>query len=357
MNEIVLDGKYPACLVGVGARTPLGLSAPASSAAVRAAIGGVREHPYFVDKAGDPVSVTMDAAVSPDVCGLERFFALAQPAVEEALAPLIGLGTGNAPIPLYLGLPEPRPGLPKDVASECVRQFGSLPGLPPLRAVAIPTGHSAGLMALEQACLEIQAGRAQFCLAGGVDTYLEAETLEWLDQERQLMSASNRSGFVPGEGAAFCLVTSTSTARRYDLNRLAWVLSVATTTEQNRIKTDTICIGTGLTAAIQKVSASLTLPQEKIDFTYCDLNGERYRNEEFTFALLRTQAAFVNAADNLTPADCWGDMGAASGPLFASLAVASGQRGYAKGPRSMLWTSSEGGQRSAAILHLPNQPV
>jgi 3-oxoacyl-[acyl-carrier-protein] synthase-1 len=46
-------------------------------------------------------------------------------------------------------------------------------------------------------------------------------------------------------------------------------------------------------------------------------------------------------------------MGAASGPLFASLALAAGARRYARGPRSMLWTSSEGGYRSAVVLHVP----
>jgi 3-oxoacyl-[acyl-carrier-protein] synthase-1 len=126
--------------------------------------------------------------------------------------------------------------------------------------------------------------------------------------------------------------------------------------EQNLIKTDDICIGKGLSEAVAQVSSALKLPEEKIDATYCDLNGESYRSEEFAFTALRTQAAFVDSLDNITPADCWGDMGAASGPLFAILAVASSQRGYAKGPRSLLWTGSEGGQRSATLLHLPNQP-
>ena len=71
------------------------------------------------------------------------------------------------------------------------------------------------------------------------------------------------------------------------------------------------------------------------------------------FTVLRAQSAFVNMLDNVTPADCWGDMGAASGPLLATLAISSGARGYAPGPRSMLWTSSEGGYRCAAVLHVP----
>ena len=36
-----------------------------------------------------------------------------------------------------------------------------------------------------------------------------------------------------------------------------------------------------------------------------------------------------------SPAECWGDMGAASGSLFAMLACRASVRGYSKGPRSM----------------------
>jgi len=52
----------------------------------------------------------------------------------------------------------------------------------------------------------------------------------------------------------------------------------------------------------------------------CDLNGERYRSTEYTYALLRTEELFVKTRVG-HPADCWGDVGAASGPLFASLAL------------------------------------
>src|SRR5436853_7542086 len=93
-------------------------------------------------------------------------------------------------------------------------------------------------------------------------------------------------------------------------------------------------------------------PDERVNGQICDLNGQRYRNEEFTFTLTRTQPLLVKAHDFATPADCWGDVGAASGPLFAMLAIASGLRGYASGPRVLLWAGAEAGQRAAALLHL-----
>jgi 3-oxoacyl-[acyl-carrier-protein] synthase-1 len=96
----------------------------------------------------------------------------------------------------------------------------------------------------------------------------------------------------------------------------------------------------------------LRLPEQAITATYCDLNGQRYRNEEFVYALLRTQESFVDAHDYECPADCWGDVGAASGPLFASLAIRANERGYSKGRFPLAWAGSNAGYRSAMVLEL-----
>lgn len=108
----------------------------------------------------------------------------------------------------------------------------------------------------------------------------------------------------------------------------------------------------GLTAVIAAATQNLKLPQEQITLTYCDLNGERFRNEEFVFTLLRTQSAFRDPNDYVSPADCWGDVGAASGPLFVVLAVAAKLRGHAKGSHPLLWAASDSGYRSALALAL-----
>jgi 3-oxoacyl-[acyl-carrier-protein] synthase-1 len=255
---------------------------------------------------------------------------------------------------VFLGLPEVNPGVPENLAETLTDHLHELNVSPvPLGPITVfPNGHAAGLMALQEAARRIQKGQAAICLAGGVDSWIDGERLEWLDDEDQLMSAENRSGFPPGEAAGFCLLASDTRARRLKLPVLARVIGVATAMEANRIKTETICIGEGLTKAFRDVIDHLDLPDERIDAQLCDMNGERYRNEEFVYTLLRTQLAFVDAHNFQHPADSWGDVGAASGLLFASLAAIAGLKGYAAGPRYMLWTSSEGGQRSAAILHV-----
>jgi 3-oxoacyl-[acyl-carrier-protein] synthase I len=300
------------------------------------------------------MSYAADAFLSPRLAIAERFEGLSMSALDEALAPLARQPIPVKTVPLFLGLPELKPGLPPDLHTTLASRIERLDhhGIRVSPIAVIPHGHSAGLMALEYGWRHLQQGRAEFCLVGGVDSYLAPETMEWLDAEGQLMSGQNRAGFPPGEGAGFSLLVRSSIAQRYHLQLLAQILNVVTAVEPSPIKTKTVCVGAGLSEAIARAARVLRLPQERIDRTYCDMNGERYRNEEFTFAVLRNQKLFVDANNYIHPADCWGDLGAASGPLFLGLAVASASRGYANGPRVLLWASSELGQRCAAVLHL-----
>jgi len=338
-------------IVGVGARTPVGLVADASAAAIRGALSVIRQHPFFVDKTGEPMMMACDAVLSPDLDGADRYVELARPAFEQAVRPLVARQVTLRVLPVIIGLPEDRPGRPQELerllATDLVRTANSLGLSLQMRTVA--SGHSAGLMALDEAVQRIRRGEIEVCLVGGVDSYIQGETLEWLDENRQLMSAVNRSGFPPGEAAGFCLVASSSFVRSAGLEALARVVSVVTTFEENRIKTDTVCIGEGLTAAIRGACAPLNPASGKVEQTWCDMNGERYRSTEYAYALMRAYRLFVRAHVR-HPADCWGDVGAASGPLFAGLAAANWSGGRAHGPRALLWTSSESGYRSAAIL-------
>jgi 3-oxoacyl-[acyl-carrier-protein] synthase-1 len=334
------------CIVSLGAYTSVGDSAPASAASVRARINRFAEHPVFVDRAGTPM-VTAATPIPGEVTGVERYLTLLTPALEEVLAPV-----ATEALPLVLGIPAPRPGRPEqiaDVIPERLRrsvQDGRL-----ARIELVQTGHSAGLMALEAACQRVADGQTGLCLVGGVDTYLEADTLEWLDGTEQLKSGRSRWGFIPGEAAAFCLVASPRAAARLRLPVLAHVLSTATELEPNRIRTDTVCVGQGLTRALRRVLEKLER-EVRVEQVIGDLNGERYRTDEYGFTVARLGQRFVDATAIRTPADCWGDVGAASGPLFVALAVSAALRRYAPGPRALVWTSAEGGERGAALLDL-----
>ena len=142
------------------------------------------------------------------------------------------------------------------------------------------------------------------------------------------------------------------TARRIGVPPLLYLAGVGSGIEENLIKTEDICLGEGLSTAFHAARGPLG-EGESVDRILCDMNGERYRGNEYGFAVLRNSGLFKDAADFEAPADCWGDVGAASGPLYAALVVEAEARGYSKGPLSLIWASSERGQRSAAILRRP----
>jgi 3-oxoacyl-[acyl-carrier-protein] synthase-1 len=341
-------------VVGIGARTPVGLTAPASAAAVRAGINRISEHPYMIDKAGEPMIVAKASYISDEIHGAERFLALSLPAAHEALTPLLKLMGKLPPISLIVGLPAQRRGLPTGLAEEIATRFKSTTNdLYRFSEIAsISSGHAAGLIAIEEGWRRIRNGSVELCLAGGVDSYLEPLSLELLDFEGQLHSSTNKWGFIPGEAAGFCLLASQRAVERYQLRILGKLLAIATDRETNLIKTDSVCIGTGLTKAFKQVLQVLTMPNRKVAYVICDINGEIYRANEYGFTLAGTSDCFVDATAFLAPADRWGDIGAASGPLFLNLALIAGQRGYAKGALYLISTSSEGGERCVALAEI-----
>ena len=56
------------------------------------------------------------------------------------------------------------------------------------------------------------------------------------------------------------------------------------------------------------------------------------------------------ASDFVAPADCWGDVSAASAPLGLVLSTISGRKAYANGTHALIWASSESGERGAALI-------
>lgn len=343
----------PAYVVGLGAATCVGRDAWSSAAAVRAGISGFTQHPYMVDSAGERMNVALVPWLDIGICGVERLQSLCFAAIDQALQALTGRASGLRTA-LALALPAPRPGLDAEIP-------GGLMGAVKKRyqgifqaIAAFPNGHAAGLLALDAAQRRLAQGAMDACVVAGVDSYMEPETLEWLERCDQLHSAgplNNAWGFVPGEGAAALVLVRTELMEQFRDILLAQVLGVGSAMEAHRIKTATVCIGEGLTTAFRAALQSLS-PGETISDVYCDMNGEPYRADEYGFTCLRTKEYFQSASEFIAPADCCGDVCAAGAPLQIALAAIAGSKGYANGTTSLIWASSEGGERGAAVMRL-----
>lgn len=342
----------PIVIAALGATTSIGRDAWSSAAAVRAGVNLFGDHPYMIDTAGEPMRVARADWLDIGLTGADRFEALLFPAIAQAVEPLAAQAGPPPRVVLALGLPAPRPGLPDDLQQELLRRIARRYGSLFTAAAAFPAGHAAGLLALEAGVRKLQQGGFDACVVAGVDSYIDAETLEWLESCEQLHSAgplNNAWGFIPGEAAGCLLLVRDNAARNLGLDPMAVVFGTGSAVEAKRIKTRTVCIGEGLTQAFRNALASLPAGAQVSD-VYCDMNGEPYRADEYGFTCLRTKESFVSPSDFIAPADCWGDVSAASGPLYLMLSTIAGVKGYARGTLAFAWASAEGGERAAAVV-------
>jgi 3-oxoacyl-[acyl-carrier-protein] synthase-1 len=339
-------------IVAVGARTPLGLDAKSSAAAMRAGVSRLAEHPFMVDANEDPIVNGLDPLLDPEFLGAKRLVEIASTPLLEVASKLSEEAEIQDPVTCLLGLPEERPGFGESDAAQVARSLQRLPlpGLSQVTLEAYGRGHAAALAGLAEARLRIERGQTEICIVGGVDSYLQHETLDWLQSNRQLATADARSAFYPGEGAGFVALASDRARRQQQWPSLATLKGTGLATETKLIKTDEDNFGEGLTAAVIEAGARLQPPDELIDEVYCDINGERYRSEEWGFVLMRTAQFFRDGTQYQCPAAEWGDLGAASGALFTMLAISGLPRRDRGEALSMVWAGSERGTRAAAVL-------
>lgn len=347
-------------VIGLGASTAVGRTVWASAAATRAGLCGFSEHPFMIDSVGEPMRVARAPWIDIDLQGVERYTELLFPAIDEALGFVRNReALKGARLGLAVALPPVRPGRPPDLGEELSAAIAERYAGVVARTLTFDVGHAAGHVALDAAMRSLAAASTDLCLVCGADSYLAPETLQWIEASDQLHGAgplNNAWGFIPGEAAGALLVTTSRFAERVDTEVLGDVVAVGLGREANLIKTDGVCLGEGLTAAFRTALSALA-PEDRIHNVFCDLNGETYRADEYGFTALRAKERFRAATDFVAPADVWGDIGAAGVPLHVSLAVICQRKRYGMGPLSMVWASSESGERGAAVIRARERAV
>ena len=82
----------------------------------------------------------------------------------------------------------------------------------------------------------------------------------------------------------------------------------------------------------------------------CSLNGEQLGAKEWGVAVLRNHAGLDDVPVLVHPADCFGDMGAAMGPVLIGLSAIGMREEYLPGP-SLVWCASDAELRGAVCVH------
>jgi 3-oxoacyl-[acyl-carrier-protein] synthase-1 len=307
----------------------------------------------MVDGVGNALRSALDDGLDPTRLGAVRQLTLARSALREALSGIALVPDASPRLDVLLSVPEVRPGFSATNAAWVAREL--TPGLSPEPAQLAASGHAGSLDALRDAVLRIDEGRADLCAVVGVDSYFSPDTIDWLAEHRRLTGEGNRDGFIPGEAAGCIVVASPYARSALQLPALALVRGAHSARESVLLSGNDEILGHGLTEAILGAAGSLQLPAEAIDDVFSDINGERYRTDEWCMALLR-MSHVLRSVQYQIPASCWGDAGAASGALGCMLAIRAWQRDYGNGPRALVWGSSEGGLRSAVVLEQAGTP-
>jgi len=353
-----MERRQAAEILAVGMVTPVGASAAQTAASVRAGIARLAES-YVADRFGEPLVMGLVdlEQLPPLVDQLEereisirhqRLARLGAVALREAL-----VSTPHDPVPLLLGLPEPRGEARHPIGSEMIEMLATQSGLAfdLSCSAAYPLGRAAGLVALDEALALLDRGRAPAVLVGAVDSYLDVRLLEALDGEGRLRSGEPSDGFVPGEGAAFLLLAPARRGRGHGSPALARVAGVGRGHEAGHLYSSEPHRGDGLAAAFRAAldAGAQGDPPARVACIYAGLNGESYWGKESGVAQVRCAEGLGDPIRIEHPADCCGDAGAALGPLMLGLAALDLARGRVDGP-CLVWTGSDRGQRVAALL-------
>lgn len=357
-------------ITGIGMASSLG-DAVTACAAARA--GLVRPRPL-------PLSAGMDgeqpAVLSGHPCaevqgfeGFARLCYLTRLALEDLLT---RWSPGDVPpsrIAVLINLPESdeRPLLLEHLirvgdttpgALEADVFLGMLgPLMPPaLRGASLQVvhgGHAGGAEALQRAEALLGSRQAELCVVGGVDSYLDVPTLEWLEATGRLKTPDRPTGLMPGEGAAFVTIERATGLRERRVAPLALLGPISLMEDPD--EDGSVAPGEVLARTLCNVLERNPERDQEAQVLIHDLNGQDVRAMEWGYALLRGSHSFprIGQLTRWLPALSFGDVGCATVPFQVCLAVRALERGYALGRQLLLASSSEEGGRSALIVTAP----
>jgi 3-oxoacyl-(acyl-carrier-protein) synthase len=174
----------------------------------------------------------------------------------------------------------------------------------------------------------------------------------WLEQARRLAQDGVRGGFTPGEAAGCLLLGRRRLGTRLKRRPLATISGAAVHHDTQLRDSEAGSFGLAMSEAVLDAAAGLSLPAQAADTVYCDINGERYRSEEWGLFATRAHAA-LRSLQYETFCGSIGDVGAAFGAIAGIVAAQSFARGHARGPRALVMAGSDSGARGAMFLHDP----
>lgn len=331
-------------IIKSGMTSAVGLSAPATCAAIRCGIDNVQET-RFLDSGGEWIMGSSVPLTKP-WRGQSRMIRLIEPSIRECFSDLDPSDARH--IPLLLCVPEyDRPGRLDGLDASLFDAVGEASGLNFNKNSRIFfNGCVGGIQAVREAFALIFNKRQPYCIIAGVDTFLTAKTLKAYEEKDRLLTSSNSDGFIPGEGAAAVLVGAGGKRGQWELT----IRGIGFGKESSTIDSEEPLRADGMVQAFKGAFSTSGLSMRDMSFRITDANGEQYKFKEGDLAVTRTLRDHQGEIDIWHPAECIGEVGAATVPFILGVAEAAARKGYSRGKNVLCHFSNDNGDRAAMVL-------
>lgn len=344
-------------VAGSGMITPVGANTVMTAAAVRAGVSAFQSTDFYLNDEyrirmarvpREALNDSLNVEELPETLGnrqirLLQLAALAlrqlQPQLPQKLVP-----------PLFLAGPEQliegdQP-INRQFLELLVKETGVNLNLATSRVVS--SGRAGGLSVVDLAFRFLAASDQPSVIVGGVDTFYDGHMLQLLHANDRLLAGGNADGFIPGEAAAFLLLSRDKIPFR-DTGQPVCLCEPGLASEPGHRFSKEPYRGDGLAQAL---AAALENAQTaKIKTLFSSMNGESFFAKEHGVAIVRNRPLLEEDIKIDHPADCFGDLGAAFAPVtLGMLAVYLTGRKLAS--PSVLCCSSDREARAAMVVHV-----
>jgi len=324
--------------------TPVGLTAPASCAAMRAGISRLQDLTIFHPDREPLIGAYVEAA---DFADAEIHVHLLASCLQELTADW--QVDRIAESGWFFGLSEPgRVGRPARIdrwlVPELERRLGW--SLPPNRVWIVQAGRTSVLRAVAAARKLLAERAVRRCVIAGVESDVDETSVAELYKTRRLKTTENPDGLYPGEAAAAVEILSSPSGSAADVR----ITGLGFGMEPHPIGAVQPCRADGLTAAVRSALAEARLDFADLDGRISDVTGEQYYFREAGLVVSRLLRQHKDGFPLWHSADAIGDVGAAVGAVLLGVAATALQKGYAPGPNLICQTGADSGTRAVAIV-------
>jgi 3-oxoacyl-[acyl-carrier-protein] synthase-1 len=334
--------NIPLRVVTGGICCAVGFSAAASIAAIRAHINHFRETD-FVDDAGEPINAAMLYEVP--VWGEQRLQYMYRTVMSECLTVL----PEDAPVPpiILIGAERER-GARFARGMEMLFQNNLPAGGYDSRTQGIRRGKAGIAEALQKAREIFSAPDApEYVIVAGIDSFLDAATIEHFVQAQRILCSTNPDGFIPGEAGAAIILSA-----KAGKDAALWIEGVGQAHEEASPEGgETPLRAQGLTQALRHAIEDAGSQIADYTFHASGVSGEQWHFKEASLAMDRVMTQRRAQFPHRLVCQYVGEVGAACGPLVLAWIGSEMGPDDVLGQRGLLHFANENGQRSALAVH------